>query len=181
MRPLLVALALLVPLFGEHIRLGKHQLTVVKSPYAEYDEKGIALKFYLDKKLLPDLSTILEEHSGACNDRYTTLGAYRIVGDRLRIYEKFLHKRRLIALVRSTYGIEGNRTVLYEKVIFAPMQNESYEKVLLTGDLNATLKRFVAMQERLYKGKFLVGKEAKALIEEATDAFLQADALRWGK
>jgi hypothetical protein len=171
----------------EHRTLNGQDFTLITEDYDVYDSKGKVVKFYRDE-LNNDLTYLfpvtLTDKTGTCGARSLTRGAYEIKGKTITLYTFWDRQGRVYdtpygariqkyeVTKRGDLKLIGSK--LYVETARKSFDPESGMRFLFTKPKNdkekAALEAYVKDAERQYKGVFVFGDDAKALIQEVKAA-----------
>lgn len=179
----------------KEIHIGTHTFTLTKETYNEYGDKGITVVLYAkdaDKSILPHLRIVTRHQSGSCRVKNSEEGTYVIKKDSIIVYSRW--KR-----FTNDYAPIGNRVQVYKldengsfyvsdsKVYVERTKRgeDAYEGMqYLYTDANTKNKKlllseYIASVEEIFKAKFVIGKEAKKLALQVSEAMREKQNKRW--
>lgn len=196
---LLTLLLLTYSLWGaelKHITIGNQDFTLTTETYDIYDSKGEVLRLYREERnnnLTFVFSLILKDRTGECSDKSLEDGFYEINGTTVTLYSYWNRKgkaynapygaRVQVYELKNNYNLVRTSSKLYIETA-RPNYNENSGMQYLfkapkTKEEKASLKAYVSAVERKYKGTFVYGEEAKALIKEVEDAMIRKMKAIW--
>jgi hypothetical protein len=180
----------------EEVVINKQTFSVVKESYSIYDSKGQYVKFYrVEKEKEPTsvLRLTLNDATGNCASKSLEDGAYEIDGDSITFYT--LWNRRGKAYFEP-YGAKIIRYKVLDNGTLKEVSSQIYIEATRkkyddgsgmeflfhapkTQEEKALLTEYVSSMEDQYKGKFLFGKEHKALIKSVKEALKRKTKQMW--
>jgi len=178
------------------IDIGSTHFKAVKETYREYGDKGTELKIYPkngDRDKLPILAFTLQYISGSCADKSIEEGAYEINGSKIMFYSRWERSGRAydapIGDRIQVYRVDDNGTIVYEsgklyiERYAKRYDSESGMQYLFNAPKNRqeqeALREYKKRVERIFKGKFVEGKAAKALHDEVEEALMRKHREIW--
>ncbi len=180
----------------EHLTIHDNDFYIITDTYDIYDSKGRVMKFYREENNY-DMTHLfhltLEDKTGTCSARSVQEGHYEINGSEILLYTLWGRQGRIYDVPYGAriqhYHIQSNGTLkllesrLYVETAAKSFDKESAMRFLFTppqseADIKA-LEGYVRSVEKQYKGKFLFGKEAEALIKEVKAAIDRKNRNRW--
>ena len=171
----------------EHFTARNNDFTVITEDYEVYDSKGRVMKLYRDEQnydLTNLLNFTLTDKTGTCGARSLEDGYFERQGDTITLYTMWDRQGRVYDVPYGArimhYHIEKNGTLtltsskLYVETARKHFDRESGMQFLWEKPKNeeeeARFKAYIDSVEHKYKGKFVFGDEAKALIHEVKNA-----------
>ena len=193
---ILILLILFITLHAEKIvHLGTHTFTLIEEDYSEYGDRGVTMMLYAkdaNRSKLPQFRFVLRYQSGSCDVKNVEDGHYRLnkdsivthsrwerfnndnapIGDRMQVYKvdengSFYVSDSKVYIEKSTMNDDADDGMKY---LYEEAKTED-EKLLLA--------EYIASVERLYKAKFVMGKEAKMLRYEVNSALQEKYKTQW--
>jgi len=190
MKLLIVVLLFVQYLYAEasvrYLQLGDETLTLLEEPYDLYDSKGVSVRFYKESENqdLHYLKTfVVHDKTGNCSGKSIQRGVWQSDGEVLVLYTLWT---RSGSIREAPYGAKIARFRLQPdgslKQTSAKIYIESHRKMrhdtsgmpyLFHEPKNdsekALLQAYMRQMEKVYGGKFVVGKEAEALLHEVRE------------
>ncbi|UPT78505.1 hypothetical protein MN086_04990 [Sulfurovum sp. XGS-02] len=180
----------------EHVTLGNQDFSIVTESYDIYDSKGEVMKFYKEERnndLTFVLSLILKDKTGTCADKSMQEGAYEINGTTITLYSFWDRKGKVYdtpygARIQQYEVLPDHTVVLRSSKIYIETARKSYDpesgmKYLFTPPKTAlekeALQGYVKSVEKVYKGVFVFGEEAKILLDGVHEAFRRQMKAQW--
>ncbi len=182
----------------EHFTVGYNDFTIITEDYEVYDSKGRVMKLYRDEQNY-DLTNLfnftLHDKTGTCGARSLEDGYFERNGNKITLYtmwDRQGHAYDVPYGVRITrYQIEksGNLKLLSSK-LYIETARKSFDResgmrflwqTPKTAEEKAQFKAYIDSVERQYKGTFVFGDEAKALIKEVKAALNRKIKSVWKK
>jgi len=200
MRILLLLFAVCLTLFAidseKVVMINHHRFDVVQESYREYGDKGVELKIYrhgADREKLPLLSFSLLYSSGSCASKSLQEGAYEINGSKIILYSRWERSGRAYDAPTGdriqVYRVDDNGTIVYESgKLYIERYAKRYDpesgmQYLFNAPKNRqeqeALREYKKRVERIFKGKFVEGKAAKALHDEVEEALMRKHREIW--
>ncbi len=179
-----------------HRTIGGNDYTFTKEHYEVYDSKGTVVRCYYEARnrdLLHRFTLTLEDRTGTCGARSIEEGAYEIKGDIVTLYTLWHREGRSYD---TPYGVRIMRYRAERNGTFTLLLSRIYVEETAKGfDLDSGMrflwkrpqsesekKAFAAYIDRMqmrFKGTFVLGEEAKALIAEVEAALERKARKRW--
>jgi len=180
----------------EHITIGNQDFSIVTESYKIYDSKGEVVKFYKEERnndLTFIFSLILEDATGTCADKSTQSGSYEINGTNIILYSFWDRKGKVYdspygARIQHYEMLPDHSVVLKSSKVYIESARKSYDqdsgmKYLFTPPQTMSEKEsfqtYIRSVEKEYKGDFVYGDEAKALLNEVQEAFRRKMRSKW--
>ena len=180
----------------EHITIGNQDFSIVTESYRIYDSKGEVVKFYKEERnndLTFILSLILEDATGTCADKSIQSGSYEINGTNITLYSFWDRKGKVYD---SPYGariqyyeiLPDHTVVLKSSILYIETARRSYDKESAmkflfippqTASEKEAFQTYVRSVEKEYKGTFVYGDEARALLNEVQEALRRKIRSKW--
>jgi len=180
----------------EHITLHDHDFAIVTESYDIYDSKGTVMKFYREERnndLTFLFSHTLHDATGSCADKSLEDGTYEINGSSITLYTFWDRRGRAYdspygARIR-TYTVDKSGNVkmrsgrLYVETSKKSADRDSAVKYLFdppqTEKEKEAFAQYITSAERQYKGTFLLGDDAKQLMDEVKKALRRKSRETW--
>ena len=199
-KPLLALLLLATSLLAEatlkHVTLRGTDFTTITEDYDVYDSKGRVLKFYRDEQnydLKHLFNLTLNDKTGSCSARSIEEGSMEINGSTITLYTFWDRQGHIYDVpygARITrYEVQKDGTLkllsskLYIETAKKSFDRESGMRFLWetpkTDEDKAAFNEYIENAQRQYKGEFVFGEDAKALIKEVKAALDRKMAKRW--
>ena len=199
MKYFVLFLLTLLGLFAEETRElfieGKPYLFVAER-YNEYGDKGVTMKLYKKEKSFqtqPIFSFILENQSGDCSAKSTQESAYKINGSMLTLYTHWDRSGRAYDAPKGDriqhYHMDNNGTVHFvDGQLCIEDKAKNYDKQSAIQYLYHTpkspeedkaLTHYIKRIEKIFKGRFLSGDDAKALQLKVEKMLEEKKRTRW--
>lgn len=179
-----------------HITLENQDFSIVTEKYDIYDSKGEVMTLYKEERnrnLTFILNLILKDSTGTCADKSMQEGSYEINGTEITLYS--LWERRGKAY-EAPYGarimkyqmLDDHSVVKRSSYIYIESERKNYNdesgmqylfKEAKTVEEKALFKSYIDEMERVYKGQFLLGKDAKKLLNQVDEALLRKKKNQW--
>ena len=185
-------------LFSESIQpitINNQHFNMVKERYDVYDSKGEFIRFYKDNNETILFRLTLKDVTGDCSSKSLQDGAYEIGEKGITLYSFW---DRVGRAYLDSYGARIQRYEVEEdgtfKRVFSKLyieatrqkhDNDSGMEYLFrkpqTEEEEKKLQSYVDEVERVYKGTFVFGEEAKELITTVKKALRAKVKLLWQK
>ncbi len=180
----------------KHMTLQGTDFTSITEDYDVYDSKGRVLKFYRDEQnydLKHLFNLTLNDKTGTCSARSVEEGSMEINGNTITLFTFWDRQGRIYDVPYGArikrYEVQKNGTLkllsskLYIETAKKSFDRESGMRFLWetpkTDEDKAAFNAYIKDAERQYKGQFVFGKDAKALIKEVKAALDRKMAKRW--
>lgn len=180
----------------EHMTLRGTDFTSITEDYDVYDSKGRVLKFYRDEQnydLKHLFNLTLNDKTGTCSARSVEEGSMEINGNIITLYTYWDRQGRIYDVPYGArikrYEVQKDGTLkllsgkLYIETAKKSFDPESGMRFLWetpkTDEDKAAFNDYIKNAERQYKGVFVFGEDAKALIKEVKAALDRKMAKRW--
>jgi len=176
----------------EHMTLRGTDFTSITEDYDVYDSKGRVLKFYRDEQnydLKHLFNLTLNDKTGTCSARSVEEGSMEINGNIITLYTFWDRQGRIYDVPYGArikrYEVQKDGTLgkLYIETAKKSFDPESGMRFLWetpkTDEDKAAFNDYIKNAERQYKGVFVFGEDAKALIKEVKAALDRKMAKRW--
>jgi hypothetical protein len=180
----------------EHITLNDNDFSIVTEDYDIYDSKGTVMKFYYEARnndLLHRFNLTLHDQTGTCSAKSIEEGYYEIEGNIITLYTFWDRQGRIYDVPYGArimrYEVQRDGTLkllssrLYIETAKKSFDKESAMRFLWESPKSESDKKafadYIRNVERQYKGKFVFGDEAKALIRSVQQALDLKMAKRW--
>ena len=185
-------------LFSESIQpitISNQHFTLVTESYDVYDSKGEFIRFYKEKNETALFRLTLKDVTGDCSSKSLQDGAYEIDEKGITLYSFWDRVGRAYI---DSYGARIQRyevesdgrfkrvfSKLYIETARQKHDNDSGMKYLFTKpktvEEEKKLQSYVDEVERVYKGTFVFGEEAKELLNTVQKALRKKVKLLWQK
>ncbi len=193
---LMLATSLLAEATLKHITIRGTDFTYITEDYDVYDSKGRVLKFYRDERnydLKHLFNLTLNDKTGSCSARSVEEGFMEINGSTITLYTFWDRQGRIYdvpygaRIMRYEVQKDGTLKLLSSK-LYIETAKKSFDKesgmrflweTLKTDKDKAAFKEYIENAQRQYKGEFVFGEDAKALIKEVKAALDRKMAKRW--
>jgi len=180
----------------KHLNIHDNDFYIITDTYDIYDSKGEVMKFYREENTY-DMTHLfnltLEDKTGTCGARSVEEGSYEIDGDTLTLYTLWERQGRIYDVPYGAriqhYRIENNGTLtLVSSKLYVETARKSFDRssgmrfLWESPKSDADKKAFtnyIASVEQQYKGTFIFGDDAKALIKEVKTAISRRNLSRW--
>ncbi len=182
----------------EHFTVGYNDFTVITEDYEVYDSKGRVMKLYRDEQNY-DLTNLfnftLHDKTGTCGARSLEDGYFERKGNKITLYTLWNRQGRAYdvpygaRIMRYEVQRSGELKLLSSK-LYVETARKSFDKesgmrflwqTPKTNEEKAEFKAYIESVERKYKGTFVFGDEAKALINEVKAALNRKVKSVWKK
>jgi len=180
----------------EHITIENQDFSIVTETYKIYDSKGEVAKFYKEERnndLTFIFSLILEDATGTCADKSMQSGSYEINGTNITLYSFWDRKGKVYdspygARIQQYEMLPNHTVVLKSSKVYIETARKSYNlesgmKYLFTSPRTVSEKEafqtYIRSVEKEYKGLFVYGDEAKALLNEVQKALIRKMRSKW--
>lgn len=198
MKKIIIFIATITMLFSastENITMNHKKFSIIQESYDIYDSKGEFIKLYADGNSTALVRLTLKDVTGGCASKSLQDGAYKVDSKGITLYsfwdrggkaylepygariQRFeLQKDGKLKKVSSSIYIEATRKKHDDgsgmEYLFHAPKNKTEQ---------AQFDAYILDMERAYKGKFVLGKEAKILIKEVKKALQEKVKTRWRK
>ncbi len=180
----------------EHFTVGYNDFTVITEDYEVYDSKGRVMKLYRDEHNY-DLTNLfnftLHDKTGTCGARSIEDGYFERDGNKITLYTFWDRQGRIYDVPYGArimrYEVQKDGTLkllsskLYIETAKKSFDRESGMRFLWetpkTDEDKAAFNKYIENAQRQYKGEFVFGEDAKALIKEVKAALDRKMAKRW--
>jgi len=196
MKKILIFALTITQLFSastENITINHQKFSIVQESYDIYDSKGEFIKLYADGNSTSLVRLTIKDVTGGCASKGLQDGAYKVDNQGITFYsfwdrggkaylepygakiQRFeLQKDGQLKKVSSKIYIEATRK---------NYDDESGMKYLFhlpkTDNQQAKLDDYILEMEKVYKGKFVFGQEAKELMKDVKKALREKMKSRW--
>ena len=178
------------------IDIGNTHFTTVTETYREYGDRGTELKIYPQKgerDKLPLLALTLQYISGGCADKSIEEGTYEINGSKIILYSRWERSGRAEDAPMGdriqVYRVDDNGSIVYESgKLYIERYTKRYDpesgmqylfNVPKNKQEQEALHGYKKRVERIFKGKFVQGRAAKALHDEVEEALMRKHRKLW--
>ena len=200
MKVLLLLLFALYPLFGDgtvkHITINDSDFSIITESYDIYDSKGTVMKCYYEARnndLLHRFNLTLHDQTGSCSAKSIEEGYYEIKGNTITLYTLWDRQGRVYDVPYGArimqYDVTRDGTLkLLSSRIYVETTKKSFDKESAirflwetpkTKEDQKAFESYIRSAEQQFKGRFVLGDEAKALIKEVKEALNKKMAKRW--
>ena len=180
----------------EHLTIGNQDFSIVTESYKIYDSKGEVVKFYKEERnndLTFVFSLILEDATGTCADKSIQSGSYEINGTNIMLYSFWDRKGKVYdspygARIQHYEMLPDHTVVLKSSKLYIETARRSYDKESAmkylfippqTASEKEAFQRYIRSVEKEYKGTFVYGDEARALLNEVQEALRRKIRSKW--
>ena len=180
----------------EHITIGNQDFSIVTESYRIYDSKGEVVKFYKEERnndLTFIFSLILEDATGTCADKSIQSGSYEINGTNITLYSFWDRKGKVYdspygARIQHYEMLPDHTVVLKSSKLYIETARRSYDKesamkflfiLPQTTSEKEAFQTYIRSVEKEYKGTFVYGDEARALLNEVQEALRRKIRSKW--
>ncbi len=180
----------------EHITIGNQDFSIVTESYRIYDSKGEVVKFYKEERnndLTFIFSLILEDATGTCADKSIQSGSYEINGTNITLYSFWDRKGKVYdspygARIQHYEMLPDHTVVLKSSKLYIETARRSYDKESAmkflfippqTTSEKEAFQTYIRSVEKEYKGTFVYGDEARALLNEVQEALRRKIRSKW--
>ena len=179
-----------------HRTIGGNDYTFTTEHYEVYDSKGTVVRCYYEaqnRDLLHRFTLTLDDRTGTCGARSIEEGAYEIDGNIITLYTLWHREGRSYdtpygaRIMRYRAQRDGTFKLLSSRIYveetakgFDPDSGERF--LWKSAQTESEKKAFAAYIDRMqkrFKGTFVLGEEAKALIAETEAALERKAQHRW--
>jgi hypothetical protein len=177
------------------ITIKNQHFSLVKERYDVYDSKGEFIRFYKENNETVLFRLTLKDVTGNCSSKSLQDGAYKIDDNGITLYSFW---DRVGRAYLEPYGARVERyelqddgkfqkvfSKIYMETTRQKQDDDSGMKYLFTKpktvEEEKALQSYVAEVENIYKGTFVFGEEAKALIATVKKALRTKVKLLWQK
>ena len=200
MRILFLLLFPLYTLFAEgsvkHVTINENDFSIITENYDIYDSKGTIMKWYYearDNNLLHRLSFTLKDSTGGCSAKSIENGHYEIKGNTITLYTFWKRQGRVYdvpygARIMQYEVTKSGKLKLLSSRLYVETTKKSFDKesgIRFLWETPKTQKdqkdfeAYIHSAQQQYKGTFVLGDEAKALMEEVQSALDRKMEKRW--
>ena len=193
---LLLSGTLLADTTLKHMTLRGTDFTSITEDYDLYDSKGRVLKFYRDEQnydLKHLFNLTLNDKTGTCSARSVEEGTMETSGNIITLYTFWDRQGRIYDVPYGArikrYEVQKDGTLkLLSSKLYIETAKKSFDPESGMRFLWETPKReedkaafnaYIKNAEQQYKGEFVFGEDAKALIKEVKAALDRKMAKRW--